>query len=505
MPTIYGPNGQVIDFADIDRKNLLQEIATSATVSGMDLGDFLTFLPDPDPVLKKKGEDAKILEDLTADDEVCSSIQNRKLRVLNNSDYDFKPGVLPGKEATKQAKDLCEQLTQDLESIKLKNVFNEILDAPFYGATFVEIMWLAESGKYHLEDLVVKPREWFGFDKDRKPALKKGSSDSIPLPTGKFITVQHFPTYQNPYGLRLLTRCLWPVAFKRGGSEFLTRFLEKFGIPWVKAIAPKNTKLEEKEAMAADLVRMIQDAVMVLPHGAEVDLAESKGRAGDLHLAYLKFWNKAIRKLLTGQTLTSEMDGSGSRAAAQVHMDVAEDISEADQNMVCDAMNELAIIYRDINAPGVEAPVFEYHEPEDSKTQAELDESLHGVGVRFTPAHFERRYGLQPDEFYMDGEQPADSERGDNAGGGFAEGQADHQDLLDQLVDSVLPEAAKRNETFIKRLAGLIQRAESYEDIQILLAEHLGRDMDLDQQAELLTDLMTAADLMGRAAVRAES
>ena len=95
--------------------------------------------------------------------------------------------------------------------------------------------------------------------------------------------------------------------------------------------------------------------------------------------------------------------------------------------------------------------------------------------------------------------------RGDNAGGGFAEGQADHQDLLDQLVDAVLPEAAKRNETFIKRLASLIQRAESYEDIQILLAEHLGRDMDLEEQAELLTDLMTAADLMGRAAVRAES
>ena len=512
MPTIYGPNGQPIDFSEspINRTELLSEIATRSAVQGIDLSDFLNFLPDPDPILRKLGKDAEVLEDLTADDEVCSSIQNRKLRVLNNADYDYKPGVLPGKEASPQAVTLCERLTQDLESIKLFHVFNEVLDTPLYGSTFVEIFYEADGGGYKLADLVAKPREWFVYGQDRKPALRTSATDPLPLPKAKFITVQHFPTFKNPYGLRLLSRCFWPVAFKRGGVKFLTRFLDKFGIPWILATAAKGANGKDKQKMADDLVRMVLDAVMVAPFGTEIKLAESKGSAGDQHEAYLKRWDKAIRKILTGQTLTSEMDGSGSRAAAQVHMDVAEDISEADQNMVSDFMNELAVIYRDINAPGVEAPVFGYHEPEDSQAQAELDESLHGVGVRFTPAHFERRYGLQPDEFYMDGQQNVQAESSDSGGGGskpgqYSENEPDHQDLLDALVDSILPQVAKQNENFVHRLVELIQKAESFEDIQLLLAEHLGRDVDMEDQEELLADLMTAADLMGRAGVRSES
>lgn len=78
-------------------------------------------------------------------------------------------------------------------------------------------------------------------------------------------------------------------------------------------------------------------------------------------------------------------------------------MAEADQYMVESAMNELAVIYRDINAPGVEAPVFGFHEPEDHTAQADLDAKLHAVGVRFTAGHFQRRYGLNPTEFSLQG------------------------------------------------------------------------------------------------------
>ena len=505
MTVLYGPDNRPIDFSEaaINRSALLTEIATQSAVAGVDLSDFLSYLPDPDPVLRKRGEDAVVLEDLTADDEVCSSIQNRKLRVLNNADYDFKPGVLPGKEATPQAQKLCEVLTQDLERIKLYDVFSEILDAPYYGCTFIELFWEPDGSRLKLVDLVPKPREWFVFNKDRKPALRTAALDPLVLPPHKFINVRHFPTFKNPYGLRLLSRCLWPVAFKRGGVKFLTRFLEKYGIPWPLAKAAQGAKTKEKQQMADDLVRMVQDAVLVVPHGTEIDLVESKGKAGDLHETYLKRWDKAIRKVLTGQTLTSEMDGQGSRAASEVHYTVADDISEADENANTDAMNTLAQIYRDVNAPGVEAPVFGYNEPEDQEAQATLDGKLYEVGVRFTPAHFERRYGLQPDEFTVEGHEDPDG--GGSSEADFAENEPDHQDMLDALVDSILPTAAKQNEKFVNKLIQLIQKAESYEDIQLLLAEHLGRDTDQEAQEEILADLMTAADLMGRAAVRDES
>ena len=88
--------------------------------------------------------------------------------------------------------------------------------------------------------------------------------------------------------------------------------------------------------------------------------------------------------------------------------------------------------------------------------------------------------------------------------GQYSENEPDHQELLDALVENILPGVAKQNENFVHRLVELIQKAESFEDIQLLLAEHLGRDVDMEDQEELLADLMTAADLMGRAGVRSE-
>ena len=562
MPGIWGPKGQWIEFGEIDHRSLVGEVATAAAV-GEDVGGMLSYLPDPDPVLRKRGDDAKVLEDLASDDQVITAIQNRKLRVLNNSDYDFTPGLLPGKDATPQATALCEELTKDLENISLRNVFSEILDAPFYGYTIIELMWEADGGKFRLADIVAKPREWFTWDADRRPCLKPSmGGDPKPLPGGKFIIIRHFPTYKNPYGLRLLSRCLWPVAFKRGGVRFYTRFLDRFGQPWVLGKSPKGTDLKTKQEMAADLSAMVQDAVAVIPATAEVTLVESKGKAGSQFEEYLQRWDKAISKVLMGQTLTSEMDGQGSRAASETHYTVADDMSEADQAMIEAAMNDLALIYRDINAETVEAPVFGYNEPEDSQAQADLDVKLYSMGVRFTRAHVERRFGLQPDEFTLAESSPEEfaeefarhhvshnkaaldsfslryglspvqaahfetmllRTRGlppdkdwleDTAqrlgmepveDAGYAEGDPDHQDALDALVAAILPDAAKRNATFTANLVKLLGKAESFEDMQLLLAEHLGQDADMQEQEDLLADLMTAAELMGRAAVRGET
>jgi len=512
---LYTASGEFIEFREGGRnfKSLGGEFATFAAIGDLDVGASMASMPDPDPVLTKRGDDAEVLNELTADDQVCTAMQARKTRVLNRRDYDYKPGVLPGKEATEQAKKLSDELTKDLEEIDLRNVFSCILDTPFYGFTPIELMWEAEGGKYRLRGIVAKPRKWFSFTKQSgAPALKVKSGDPKPLPWGKFLVPRHYPTYENPYGLRLLSRCLWPVAFKRGGVKFWTRFLDKYGTPWPIVKAPPNATREDKQAMAADLAAMVQDAVIVISNGAEVTLAESKGTAGAGFEIYLKRWDKAIFKIIMGQTLTSEMDGQGSRAAAQVHGDVAEDFAEADQYMIESTLNELACIYRDINAPNVEAPVFGYHEPEDYDAQADLDNKLYKVGVRFKPAHFERRYGLQPDSFTVvdDSGKVAEPEPDETSGGdSFSEGSdtagADHQGLLDQLVDSILPDVAKQNDNFVAALIDTLSKAENFEDVQLLLAEHLGQDLDLKEQGDLLADLLAAGALSGIAAVAGEA
>ncbi|WP_419787226.1 DUF935 domain-containing protein [Pseudodesulfovibrio sp.] len=502
---ILDHKGNPIDLGE-SRADLTTEFATRLA-AGADVGTFLGKLPDPDPVLRKRGEYADVLDDLTADDQVCMAMQNRKLRVLNKQDYDFSPGQAKGKDVSADAARLCEELVSDLEAINLRDVFSSMLDAPFFGMTVLELMWEPHGGRLKLVDIVAKPRKWFGFDDDNR-AVFCGETHTYdaPLPAGKFVLVRHFPTFENPYGLRLLSRCLWPVAFKRGGIEFLTRFCEKFGQPWVLAYAPHNADRASRLSMAGDLAAMVQDAVAVLPNGAKVELAAVSGKAGDLHEGYLRRWDKSISKVLMGQTLTSEMDGQGSRAASDTHYAVSGDMADADQFLVVSAMNEIALTFRNVNAPaGVIAPVFGYQEPEDFDAQANLDKKLHSVGVRFKKSHFERHYGMAEDEFDLvdDNQAEAEAPADHSAFIEFASAR-DAQDIIDTALAEIMPQAVKANAKLVTQIEKIVQSAETFEDMQIMLAELLGQEAEQDELAELAGRIMLNAQAFGTMAAQEE-
>ena len=114
--------------------------------------------------------------------------------------------------------------------------------------------------------------------------------------------------------------------------------------------APAQAERVEKRAMAADLARMVQDAVAVIPQGAKVQFLTAGQTQNALHEAYLSRQDRAISKILMGQTLTVEMEGKNSQAAAETHKDVADDLADADKAMVTDAWNEIAWLYAQVNA-----------------------------------------------------------------------------------------------------------------------------------------------------------
>ena len=198
---LYMSNGDFVEFSDTSNKlDLSTEFATRVA-AGSDAASFLGWLPDPDPVLLKRGDDAGVLEDLTADDQICMAMQNRRLRVLNKQDYDFKPGLITGQDATNESKQLCDALTKDLEDINLRDVFSSILDAPFFGYTVLELIWKPAGGRMRLADIIAKPREWFAFNNENKLVFRgENSFQGEPLPEGKFVLVQHFPTFKNQIG-----------------------------------------------------------------------------------------------------------------------------------------------------------------------------------------------------------------------------------------------------------------------------------------------------------------
>lgn len=473
--------------------------------AGEYFGGGLGILPDPDPILRKMGEEARILADLEADDQVTAITMARKNRVLNRQDYWFKPGALRDESPTAEAGALCDRLVKDMERLTMRDVISGILEAPFYGLAVLEITWEAADDWWHVAGLDIKPYHWFGFDRENRLVFKgEDKAQARPVPEGKFILARHFPTYQNPYGLRLLSRCFWPVCFKKGGLTFYTRFLEKYGIPWAVTYAPSKATREEMNRMVIDLARMVQDASVVLPYGSKLELATANPGTGDQHETYLKRMDAAISKVLMGNTLTSEIGDKGSYAAAETHKGVADDFADSDADLVVTALNELAWIYTRLNAgPEILSPQFCFEEPEDLGQQADLDAKLYALGVRFNQKYFVNKFSLSEDEFTVSDNQPA-AGYGYGYGADFASQpanpDAEYQDAIEQAVKKYAPQAAEAGEKFFSQVWKIIDRAESVEDIERGLAGLMGHDTGPDELEDLLADLLVNANLMGRVA-----
>lgn len=538
---LYLPDGS---YKPLDVFDLTTELATRQN-AGLYLGDvggWLTQLPDPDPVLRKRAEDAEVLMELAADDQVTTAMLARKYRVQNCPHYCFRPGAPDGKDADAKARLVYERLVADLERTNLRTIISSILDAPFYGMTPLELCWELEGGWWHLRDIVARPYHWFAFDQQNRPLFRgaygQSCADPVLLSELKFVIAVHQPTYDNPYGLRLLSRCLWPVAFKRGGLQFYAKFVERHGMPWIVGNVPPRAEAGEKREIVADLARMVQDCVAVMPAGSDVKFLSAGTTQAQLHEDFLARQDRAISKVLMGQTLTIETDGKNSLAATEAHKSVADDIAEADKAMVADVWNEICWVYARQNVgPDVLAPLFSYEEPQDLRSKAELDLKLKSMGVKWLRPHLEGDYGLKPDEFELEGEgtpvdelaaekagekkpdaegedrddldeDKEDNEKEDNAkkkGPDFAApddftSAEDAQARLDKAIDALLPDALKAGAEFCSQVENAVKSAKSFEELQLALADLLAGKVEDDDLAKLMERSMVMAAGFGAAA-----
>ncbi|NDY73975.1 DUF935 domain-containing protein [Desulfobacter hydrogenophilus] len=493
---------------------LLGEIYAGGSVGGFDPVGWLGLLPDPDPVLQKTGDLSAVLRSLTADDKVISSMQNRKLGTLKKKDYGLDPGKDGDEEPDKAAVDLCDDLKQDLEDIDLYNIFSQILDAPFYGATPVEIIWYKDGGKLRIKDLRPRPMEWFGYDGDHRPVFM-GPHEGIPEAAvyEKLVMVRYFPDAVNPYGLRLLSRCLWPVAIKKGGIRFWATLCERFGMPWV--IGHVNGDETERNKALSQLTAMVQNAVAVVSGDTTVDIESASGSTGDLHPNLIKYCDTSIARALQGQSLTNEGTSTGSYAESKTSMESLTDYQEADEQLIVTFMNRLAKRYRNVNNPMAKVPVFRYREPEDYQALADLDTKLSSLGVQFKKERFTRRYRMSEDEFDMRPGSEAAASAVPTEGLGFAGGTnlAQGTDLksippgqaeIDAFCDKLTKAGAKGAGKARKAILEAISATTDYEEAAVRLLE-LYPDLHQDDFESLMERAELNACLYGMYAEKEES
>lgn len=488
-----GPN-KFVEFGELaNKEQLVEEIASRQ--AAWDWTGFLGLLPDPDPILRKLGAGSEILEGLTADGHLCGIIQTRKLGTLKK-EFRWEPGDHDSDAPSTAATKLRDQLVSDLENIDMYDLVSGILDAPYYGMTPIEIHWKpAESvGHLAIENLEVKPARWFGFDEENKPKFVSIASpwEGEEIPFGKFVFARHFPTYDNPYGLRLLSRCFWPVAFKKGGIKFWVTLAEKYGIPFLVGKYRQGAQLNEQQEMLSNLIKMVRDAVAVIPQGGTVEILETgkSGAGSEIHSSLKTAMDSEMSKVIMGQTLTAEVGDKGSLAAGKVHEDVLGDFRQGDQKLVKTAMENIARTYGQINAPGVPIPNFIWFEEEEPKKEtAERDKTLTETGVKFKKNYFVRTYGLQDDDFDMTTPVPTPPEK-DKETDDFAEGQDSD---LDELLDEELADWKPLVEPLIKPLQDLLDQVNDLDELRAKLD-----DLTADQDLQPLIDSLAQAQLKAR-------
>jgi phage gp29-like protein len=376
-----------------ESKSSLSSIIASRERSIDFMSAFSLYLPDPDPILKKAGKDIKVYRDLLSDAHAGACALSRKAGVKS-----LEWELDRGKSKSKQAK----LITDLFANLDLDRIIGEILDAAMFGYAPIEIIW-EKAGKYILpSDLAGKPPEWFNFSTDNELQFRtKEKWTGEPVPPRKFLLPRYNPTYDNPYGERVLSRCFWPVTFKRGGIKFWVVFTEKYGMPYAIGKHPRGANEQERNDMLNMLERMVQDAIAVIPDDSSVDFLEAGTRSAsaDIYEKLLTFSNMEISKAILGQTLTTEMQSVGSYAAAQVHLEVREEIVDADKRLVENTLNTLIRWIYEINFSDSGFPMFSMYEEEDvDKTLAERDKILVDSGVKFTRQYWLRTYKFDEED-----------------------------------------------------------------------------------------------------------
>lgn len=514
MAGIWVSPTQFMDFSDTtpDMERLQEDIATRQ--AAYDWSGFMGLLPDPDPILRKLGDGSEILESLTADGHLISVIQQRKLGTLKK-EFRWEPGLAPGeKKASRQATKLAGDLTSDLENVDLYNLISALLDAPLYGNTPIEIKWQPAKDKSRLaiKDLEAKPSRWFSFNEYNEPRFvsMQNAWDGTELPFGKFALARHFPTYDNPFGLRLLSRCFWPVAFKKGGIKFWSVLAEKYGIPFLLGKHRVGATATEKSEMLTNLSRMVRDAVAVIAQGGSVEIVETgKSGGGDnIHSGLVHEMNAEMSKVIMCQTLTAETsDNGGSYSQGKVHADVLDDVRHGDQTLVKKTMEEIAWLYMLVNAPGIPCPKFIWFEEDDPKKAfADRDRTLSASGVEFKKSHYVKTYGFDEADFELKAEKPAKDKPAVAAE--FAASrrvQFPDQAAIDALTTMTTPEMMQGHMAQI--LAPVIKRLQAGGNPDEAMAALLAAYPDMDSAAleTQLANLIFIADMIGRISANEEA
>lgn len=387
------------------------------------LNRLMTVLPDPDEILAENGYDFKIYRDLLTDPHLTATVQQRKLQILQMDWEVIQSSSSSSGLSSSEMKRKAERVLNDLP---LQRIMSEILDCVLFGMTIQEITYgYNVAGELDPVRIEAKPQEWFIFNSNNELRIRKKSTAGIylyeegePLPEFKFVVNRYHATYDNPYGDKILSRCYWPITFKRAATEFWQLMVERYGMPFLMGYHPAGWNQTQIDNFLDQLKEMINENVYAFPDTLKdmIELKESPTYdIGQLYELLIRHHNTEVSKAVLTVTLTTDIQGVGSYKAAEIHKEMLSYIGLSDKKIVEDGINRILQYWTFLNWGHIDSPKIRLKKKEKIVDESEKrDEVLSKIGVRFTKEYFKKRYRLEDGDFELvkrDGERKTLDER----------------------------------------------------------------------------------------------
>ncbi|MBU2532257.1 MAG: DUF935 domain-containing protein [Alphaproteobacteria bacterium] len=377
------------------KKPEMREIATSGDGRDITIGYFGQGVRQmTDPILLARGSDLDVYEEILRDDQVQSCFQQRRLAVIK-AEWDVEAG---GDDKASQM--AAEFMREQLDAIRFDDTTLKMLKGLFLGYSVAECIWGKDGRHFTLDALKVRRAKRFRFDMDGGLRLLTlhNSAEGELMPARKFWTfTAGADDDDDPYGRGLGYWCFWPVWFKKNNVKFWTLYQDKFSGPTSVGKYPPNATKEEIAKLLQAAGAVGRDSSIAIPEGMVIELLEAVRASSASYEPFYDRMDGAIAKVILSQTMTTDAKATGiGSGAANVHMDVREEVTASDADLICSSFNETVVAWLTAwNFPGATPPrVWRQTEPpEDLNSVAERDNKVKQLGFRPTPERITDTYG----------------------------------------------------------------------------------------------------------------
>ena len=439
------------------------------------------------------GRGLKIYDDIERDCHAFAVLQKRKLAVIAREWQ-----VIPASDAAAD-KHVADLVREQLKNLKLDQLCLKMLDATLKGYSVGEIIWSTDGAEIVAGKVKVKPQRRFLFGDDMEPRLltMQNLFPGEPLPPRKFIVHRYGEKDDdNPYGLGLGSMLFWPTLFKRQDITFWLTFIDKFASPTAMGEYPAGTSIEDQQKLLNSLSRIASEAGIIVPQGMLVKFLEA-ARSGsiDTYEKLARYMDEQISECVLGETLSTNMHGGGSLAAAKTHNEVRLELAKGDSDLLSDTLNESLVRWIvELNAPGANTPKLwrDFDAGEDLKTRSEMDKNITEMGFEADEQYINDTYGGK----WKRSKTPKPPVKVENQM--EAQFSEPAPDTVDLLTDQTLGDADGSD--MVDAVYRLLQESGSLVEVQQKLLDIYG-DIPVAKTGAALGNRLFQADLTGRAEI----